>query len=136
MGVKDSLLGGPIEGAPLEDVDVTLQTVEIYEKFSTPQALRIVCAQAVRNALIDAGGVKLQPIMKIEVNAPDEYVGSVLGDLQSRHAVIMGQDADMGVTSMIGECSLEKMLGYMSKLRSITKGRGSFTMEFSRFDSL
>ena len=135
MGVQDSLMGGPIEGAPLEDVMVSLDTVEIYEKYSTPQALRIVCAQAVRNALVDANGVKLQPIMKIEVNAPDEYVGAVLGDLQSRNAVITGQDPQMGVTAMIGECSLEKMLGYMSKLRSITKGRGSFTMEFSRFDA-
>ena len=78
----------------------------------------------------------MEPIMNIEVVVPDEYVGGVLGDLQSRHAVIMGQESDMGYASLKGECALQKLLGYMSNLRSMTKGRGSFTMEFARFDSL
>ena len=78
-GVKDSLLGGPIQGAPLEDVQVELQEVEIFEQGSTAQALRMTVAQAVRQALINAGGIKMQPIMKVEVVIPDEYVGSVQG---------------------------------------------------------
>ena len=93
-------------------------------------------AQAVRQALLDAGGIKLEPIMKIEVIAPDEYVGSVLGDLQSRSAVITGQESDFGTTALLGECPLEALLGYMTDLRSKTKGRGTFSMEFLRFDSM
>jgi elongation factor G len=135
-GVKDSLMGGPIEGAPLEDVKVQLEEVSLFEGASTPQALRIVAAQAVREALIDAGGIKLQPIMKIEVVVPDEYVGGVQGDLLSRHSIITGQKSSMGATSLLGECPLEKLLGYMTELRSMTRGRGTFTMEFSRFDAL
>ena len=136
-GVKDSLMGGPIQGAPLEDVEVELQEVEIFEQGSTAQALRMTVAQAVRQALVNAGGIKMQPIMKIEVVVPDEYVGNVQGDLLSRNAVITGQDnAGIDYTSLFGECALEKLLGYTTELRSMTRGRGSFTMEFSRFDSM
>ena len=80
-GVKDSMMGGPIAGAPLVDVDVTLDLVETFDKDSNSQALRIAAAQAVRTAIRNGGGSKMQPLMKIEVVVPGEYVGSVLGDL-------------------------------------------------------
>ncbi len=134
-GVKDSMLGGPIAGAPLVDIQISLDTVEIFDKDSTPQALRIAAAQAVRNAIRNGGGLKMQPIMKIEVVVPQEYVGSVLGDLQSKQAMIYNQVPSMDSISLLGECPLESLLGYTTTLRSMTKGRGSFTMEFARFDS-
>ena len=134
-GVNDSLSGGPIEGAILQDVSVRLEAVEIFGSASSPQALRMVCAQAVREALINAGGARMQPIMRIEVVVPDEYVGGVQGDLLSRHAEINNQEsAGTGMRSLHGYCALEKLLGYMTNLRSMTKGRGTFTMEFDRFD--
>ena len=136
MGAKDSLIGGPIEGALLEDVRVSVNEIELFGEKSSVQALRMCAAQAVRQALLNAGGVKLEPIMKVEVVVPDEYVGSVLGDLQSKHAVITGQESDMGSTSLLGECPLASLLGYMTDLRSRTKGRGTFSMEFLRFDSM
>ncbi len=136
LGAKDSVIGGPIEGAPLEDVVVRIEEIELFDDKSSVQALRMCAAQAVRQALIEAGGVKLEPIMKIEVVVPDEYMGSVLGDLQSRHAIITGQDSALGSSSLLGECALEKLLGYMTELRSMTKGRGTFSMDFLRFDSL
>ena len=92
LGAKDSIIGGPLEGAPFEDVHVSIDEIELFGETSSVQALRMCAAQAVRQALLDAGGIKLEPIMKIEVIAPDEYVGTVLGDLQSRSAVITGQD--------------------------------------------
>lgn len=136
LGAKDSIIGGPLEGAPLEDVHVSIDEIELFGETSSVQALRMCAAQAVRQALLDAGGIKLEPIMKIEVIAPDEYVGTVLGDLQSRSAVITGQESDFGTTALLGECPLEALLGYMTDLRSKTKGRGTFSMEFLRFDSM
>ncbi len=133
-GTKDSIMGGPVEGNTLVDVHVSLDTIELFEKASTPQALRISVAQAVREALRNGGGIKMAPIMKIEVVVPSEYVGSVLGDLQSKQAVIFDQQPSMDSMSLLGECSLEQLLGYTTTLRSMTKGRGTFTMEFSRFD--
>ncbi len=133
-GTLDSLGGGPLEGAPLQDVAVRLEEVEVYEEGSTPQALRIAVAQAVRAALEDAGGSLLQPIMAIEVTVPDDNMGAVLGDLQARRAMISGQESEMGMASITGEAPLSSLLGYMTDLRSLTKGRGQFTMEFARFD--
>ncbi|MFT4976080.1 MAG: elongation factor G, partial [Myxococcota bacterium] len=133
-GVKDSLLGGPLEGALLVDVTVNIEEIEIYETGSTPQAIRIVASQAVRQALLDAGGQVLRPIMRVEVVVPDEAMGSVLGDLQSRRAIITGQESDMGTSTILAECPLNELLGYTTELRSMTRGRGQFTMEFARFD--
>ncbi len=133
-GVNDATIAGPVEGALLEDVSATLTTVEVFEDGSTPQALRIAASQAVREALIDAGGQVLRPLMTVEVVVPDENLGSVLGDLQSRGALIMGQESEMGNSTITGECPLHQLLGYTTKLRSLTKGRGQFTMEFARFD--
>ena len=134
-GVKDSMMGGPLAGSPLVDVEVSLDLVETFDKDSTPQALRIASAQAVRNAIRNGKGAKMQPIMKVEVVVPAEYVGSVLGDLQSKQAMIYDQVPSMDSISLLGECPLESLLGYTTTLRSMTKGRGSFTMEFARFDA-
>ena len=133
-GVNDAIMAGPVEGAPLQDVAVTLDHLTIFPEGSTPQALRIVASQAVREAIQQAGGQVLRPLMDVEVVVPDENLGTVLGDLQSRSAIIMGQESDMGVTTVRGECPLQALLGYATELRSLTRGRGQFTMEFSRFD--
>ena len=74
--------------------------------------------------------------MKVEVVVPDENTGGVLGDLQSRGATIVGHEADAGVTSISAECGLSSLLGYTTDLRSQTRGRGQFVMEFARFDAL
>ncbi|MDG1480221.1 MAG: elongation factor G [Myxococcota bacterium] len=134
LGVSDSLVGGPSEGAPLQDVEVHLTEVEIFEDASSPQALRIAVSQAVHRALVDAGGRMLRPLMRVEVVVPDESMGSVLGDLQSRGASITGQESEMEVSTIHAECPLNELLGYTTKLRSMTRGRGQFTMEFARFD--
>ncbi len=133
-GVNDAAMAGPSEGAQLQDVSVSLDEVELFPEGSTPQALRIVASQAVREAMIKAGGLVLKPLMKVEVVTPDESMGSVLGDLQSRGAAITGQESDMGMSTILAECALDTLLGYSTPLRSMTRGRGQFTMEFERFD--
>ncbi len=133
-GAEDALTGGIVEGAPLQDVAVTVEEVELFGEDSSPQALRIAASQAVREAMAAGGGQVLRPIMRIEVVVPDENLGSVLGDLQARGAAITGQESLMGVTNIEGECGLQALLGYTTDLRSLTRGRGQFTMEFDRFD--
>ncbi|TNE89224.1 MAG: elongation factor G [Deltaproteobacteria bacterium] len=135
QGASDALTGGPLQGAQLEDVAVTVKMVETFEGAATPQALRIAASTAVRDALKSAGGLLLQPIMKVEVVVPDENTGGVLGDLQSRGAVILGHEAEAGTTSITAECGLTALLGYTTELRSQTRGHGQFTMEFARFDA-
>ena len=135
-GVMDSLAGGPVEGSPLQDVTVALTEVAFFGAASSPQALRIAAASAVRAALLKAGGQVLQPIMKIEVVVPEDYVGRVLGDLQSRGATIVGQSGEGDGSTVDAECGLSQLLGYATDLRSNTRGRGQFVMEFNRFDVL
>jgi elongation factor G len=133
-GARDATIGGPIEGSPLEDVRVVIEQIQTFGAASSPQALRIAVATAVREALIKAGGLVMQPIMRCEVVVPDENTGGVLGDLQSRGAQILGHEPDAGVTSITAECGLSGLIGYATDLRSQTRGRGQFVMEFSRFD--
>jgi elongation factor G len=72
--------------------------------------------------------------MRVEVVAPEENLGAVLGDLQARRASILGSSTDMGMCTIEGECPLSSLVGYTTDLRSLTRGRGQFTMEFLRFD--
>ncbi len=136
QGAKDALGGGPLEGSPLEDVKVTVDRVITFDEGSNPQALRIASATAVREALRKAGGQLMQPIMRVEVVVPDENTGTVLGDLQSRGATILGHESEAGTTSIAAESGLKSLIGYTTNLRSQTKGRGQFVMEFDRFDVL
>lgn len=134
LGTRDGITAGPVEGAPLQDLAVRLETVQLFEQGSTPQALRMAAAQAVRHALTDAGGQVMMPLMKVEVVVPDENMGTVLGDLQSRRASITGSESELGMSTIHGTCSLKELIGYTTTLRSLTSGRGQFTMEFERFD--
>ncbi|HHO51018.1 MAG TPA: GTP-binding protein, partial [Deltaproteobacteria bacterium] len=136
QGARDALSGGPIEGSPLQDTEVSVLQVETFGSGSGPQALRIAAASAVREALVAAGGLVMQPIMRIEVIVPDENMGQTLGDLQARGATILGQSPEGDVARIEAECGLSKMLGYATDLASNTKGRGMFVMEFDRFDVL
>lgn len=134
LGTTDATLGGPIEGAPLQDVAVRLTEVELFEEASSPQALRIAASQAVRMAMQEGGGQVLKPLMRVGVVVPDEYMGGVFGDLQARRANILGQESEMGFSTIQAECSLDQLIGYMTALRGMTRGHGQFTMEFARFD--
>jgi elongation factor G len=136
LGIRDALQCGPIEGSPLQDVKVNLKAVRTFGEASSVQALRIAAAAAVREAIKGAGGRLLQPLMSVEVVVPDEYTGRVLGDLQARGATILGHETEGDTTSIDAECGLSNLIGYATDLRSNTRGRGQFVMEFNRFDVL
>jgi len=136
QGAKDALAGGPIEGSSLQDVRVRVERVGTFGTASSAQALRIASATAVREALIKAGGLLMQPIMRLEVVVPEENTGTVLGDLQSRGAVILNHSPETDLSRIEAECGLSYLIGYTTDLRSVTRGRGQFVMEFDRFDVL
>ncbi len=133
-GAYDGVASGPLEGAPLQDLEVNVEQVELFGTASTAQALRVAVAEAVRKAVAKAAGVVLRPIMFTEVIVPEEDMGVVLGDLQSRHAIIHATATLGNTTAITCYCPLDGLLGYITDLRSMTHGRGQFTMRFERFD--
>jgi elongation factor G len=133
-GAEDALASGPATGAPLQDLVVRVLEVELFGALSSPQALRVAVAEATRKALSRAGGLVLRPIMATEVVVPESDVGTVLGDLQARRAAIR-DTAALGEMAIIHcDCALDRLLGYITDLRGMTRGRGQFTMSFDRFD--
>ena len=135
QGIRYTLSSGPLEGAPLEDLEIQVNEIELFGAASAPEALRAAASQAMRRAVSGAGGLLLRPIMAAEVVVPHDNLGAVLGDLQSRNALI--RDTDSHGESAVIDCevALDKLLGYTTDLRSMTQGRGQFSMLFKRFDS-
>ena len=136
LGANDGAMSGPSAGAPLQDVAIELTDVALFGPSSSPHAMRVAAAEAVRKAIVAAGGQVLKPIMATEVVVPDEFMGGVLGDLQSRGAMIQQTDSDGDFSTIKCEAPLQALLGYTTTLRGMTRGRGQFTMEFDRFDVL
>ena len=135
-GAEDALASGPATGASLQDVAVRVLDIELFGALSSVQAIRVAVAEATRKALVRAGGLVLRPIMNTEVVAPESDVGTVLGDLQSRRAVIRDTTTLGEMTLIHCDCALDRLLGYITDLRGMTRGRGQFTMTFDRFDAV
>jgi elongation factor G len=133
-GIRDTLSSGPFEGAPLEDLAVRVDEVELFGAASSPEALRAAGYQAAYRAFRAAGGHLLRPIMSTEVVVPQENLGGVLGDLQSRQALIRDTRSEGDSATIDCEVALDRLLGYATDLRSMTQGRGQFSMLFNRFD--
>jgi len=133
-GVRDSLENGVLAGYPVVDVKVTLVGGSFREQEATDVAYKIASAMAVREAILKAEPVLLEPIMDVEVVVPEEYVGDVIGDLRTRRGKVMGNllRADGHVTR--AAVPLSEMFGYATSLRSATQGRALFTMQFDRYD--
>lgn len=125
---------GPGQGYPLVGTDIHIDGVELFGQESNEVALREAAARGVRTALQNADAHLLTPIMAIEIEAPSDMVGGVLGDLQARGGIIHGLNALDTLTQVQGECAMEKLFGYVNDLRSATQGRGTFTLRFSRLD--
>ncbi len=134
QGLTQGLAAGPLHGAPVDDVEVRLKQVELFGQQSSPDALAAAAARALGKALAQAGPCTLQPVMYVEVIVPDENLGAVLGDLQQRHAAIRSTDSADGSAVVACEAALSGLLGYATELRSLTRGRGQFSMQFARFD--
>ncbi len=133
-GAGDVLDSGPTTGSPLQDLVVRVLEVELFGALSSPQALRVAVAEAARKAVARAGGLVMRPIMTTEVVVPEGDVGAVMGDLQARRAVIRDTTSLGEMTIIHCDCALDRLLGYITDLRGMTRGRGQFTMTFDRFD--
>ncbi|MEJ2528604.1 MAG: TetM/TetW/TetO/TetS family tetracycline resistance ribosomal protection protein [Gammaproteobacteria bacterium] len=129
-----TLANGPIESAPLEDLELQVNQVELFGKASTPDALQAAAAKACIKALQQAEPCLLHPIMAAEVVVPEDNLGQVLGDLQARLGVIQDTTKWQDNATITCEVALDRLLGYTTDLRSMTQGRGQFSTIFKRFD--
>ncbi|MDR1697858.1 MAG: elongation factor G [Erysipelotrichaceae bacterium] len=132
-GLKDSLDRGLIAGYPIIDLKATLFDGSYHDVDSSEAAYKIAASMALKEAAKKCGPILLEPIMKIEVTVPEQYYGDVLGDISRRRGQMTGE-AQRGNAKIIdAEVPLATMFGYVTDLRSFTQGRGSYTMQFSRY---
>lgn len=132
-GVQEAMESGVLAGYPVVDVRVRLVDGSFHEVDSSPLAFKIAGSMALRNGVQKGNPVLLEPIMKIEVVVPEEFVGDVIGDLNSRRAHIEGMEARGDLRAVRAHAPLAEMFGYATSLRSLTQGRGTFTMEFDYY---
>jgi elongation factor G len=133
-GVLESMASGTVMGYPVVDVATELIGGSFHESYSTELAYRVSASIACKNALGNAAPYLLDPIMKVEVFVPETDMGEVIGDLNSRNGKIEGIDSQAGIQVVKAVVPLAQMFGYSTALRSATRGRGTFTMQFSHFD--
>ncbi len=133
-GVREALREGPYAKQPVVDIRVRLVDGKYHEVDSSDRAFQAAGALALREAVLRGKPVLLEPMMKVEVVAPQEYTGDVIGDLSVRAAIISGiEPRSAGSQAILAQVPLANMFGYATALRSATQGRGSFTMEFSHY---
>ena len=135
-GIKGALQAGVVAGFPVVDVKVTLYDGSYHEVDSSEMAFKIAGSMAFKEACRKADPILLEPIMKVSVIAPDEYLGSVIGDLTARRGQILGQEARSGAQQVDALVPLANMFGYATDLRSSTQGRGQYTMEPHSYSEL
>ena len=128
-GIRGALQSGVVAGFPVVDVKVTLYDGSYHEVDSSEMAFKIAGSMAFKEAMRKADPVLLEPIMKVSVIAPDDYLGTVIGDLTARRGQILGQEARPGAQQVDALVPLSNMFGYATDLRSSTQGRGQYTME-------
>ena len=132
-GIQGAMLAGVLAGYPVVDVKVTLYDGSYHEVDSSEMAFKIAGSMAFKEACQKAGPTLLEPIMKVSVIVPDEYMGDVIGDLNSRRGQIQGFEARSGAQQIDAFVPLAEMVGYATDLRSRTQGRGQYTMEPSHY---
>jgi len=133
-GVREAGEAGLVAGYPVTDVRVTLVGGSYHEAESTPLAYKVAASLAFREAAKKAGPVLLEPVMKLEVVCPDEYLGDVVGDINSRRGKVAGMEMRSGSRVIKIQVPLAEMFGYATVLRTLTQGRGVFSMEFSQYE--
>src|SRR5581483_11115541 len=136
-GVREAMESGVIAGYPVVDVRVRLVDGSYHEVDSSEMAFKIAGSMAFKNAVQKAAPVLLEPIMRVETTVPENFMGDIIGDLSARRAKVEGMEAQSGGTTAIRAfVPLATMFGYATDLRSLTQGRGTFTMEFDHYEQL
>jgi elongation factor G len=136
-GVREAMSEGVVAGYPVKDVRVRLYDGSYHTVDSSEMAFKVAGSQAMKQAMEQADAVLLEPIMLVTVNAPEDTVGDVIGDLNSRRGRPLGMEpVGAGMTEVKAEVPMSEMLSYAPDLRSITGGQGEFTMEFLRYEEV
>ena len=132
-GFKEQMVKGPLIGFPIVGMKVTLKDGAYHDVDSSYLAFKIASMAALREVYMEAGPIALEPIMKLETVAPEEYQGSVMGGINQRRGIIQGTQTLEGSVTVLAEVPLTEMFGYSTDLRSSTQGKGEFTMEFAKY---
>ncbi len=135
-GIREAMETGPVAGYQVMDAGVELYDGSYHEVDSSEMAFKIAASMAFREAARKAAPVLLEPIFKVEVTVPDEYMGDVIGDINGRRGRIEGSDMSSGAVAIRGYVPLSEMFGYATDLRSKTQGRGVYVMQFDHFEKL
>ena len=134
QGVVEALANGVLGGFPTVDLRVTLTDGSYHEVDSNEMAFKIAGSMGYRNGVMEAGATLLEPVMRVEVVTPEEYMGDVMGDLNRRRGVVDGMEEQPGGKVVRAHVPLAEMFGYSTDLRSATQGRAVYSMEFERYD--
>jgi elongation factor G len=118
------------------DLKATMVDGSYHEVDSSEMAFKIAGSMAIKEAVMKASPVLLEPMMKVEVEAPENFLGDVMGNLNSRRGQIEGMNSEQGVTKVTAKVPLAEMFGYATDIRSMTQGRGIFSMEFSHYEEV
>ena len=136
QGMKETSESGIIAGYPLIDVKATLVDGSYHDVDSSEMAFKIAGSMAMKEAVMKASPVLLEPLMKVEVEVPEEFLGDVIGDLNSRRGQIEGMGSEQGLAKVTSKVPLAEMFGYATDIRSKTQGRGIFSMQFSNYEEV
>lgn len=136
QGMKEACESGILAGYPVIDLRATLVDGSFHEVDSSEMAFKIAGSMAIKEAVLKASPVLLEPMMKVEVEVPEDFIGNVIGDLNSRRGQIEGQETEQGIAKVTSKVPLAEMFGYATDIRSKTQGRGIFSMEFSHYDEV
>ena len=133
-GLKESLDRGLVAGYPITDIKATLFDGSYHDVDSSEAAYKVAASLALKEAAKKCDPVILEPIMKVEITVPNEYLGDVMGDIASRRGTVAGYFTRNGAEVVDASVPLANMFGYVTDLRSLTKGRASYTMELDRYE--
>ncbi len=136
QGIQDAMMSGGLGGYPVVDVKVTLVDGSYHEVDSSEMAFKIAGSMAIKEACRKADPVLLEPIMKVSVTVPEDYLGDIIGSISARRGRIEGMEDVAGNKLIVASCPLAEMFGYTTTLRSMTQGRGSFIMEPSHYEEV
>lgn len=136
QGMKEACESGVLAGYPVIDVKVTLVDGSFHEVDSSEMAFKIAGSMALKEAVTKGSPVMLEPMMKVEVEVPEDFIGDVIGDLNSRRGQVEGMGTEDGISKVSAKVPLAEMFGYATDIRSKTQGRGIFSMEFSHYSEV
>ena len=135
-GLVSAMEGGVLAGYPLIDVRAKLYDGSYHDVDSSETAFKVAASMALRSAAKKAGAVILEPMMAVDITAPEEYLGDLMGHISSRRGTIEGQEQNGNAMTVTGSIPLSEMFGYATTLRSATQGRGTFVMQFDHYEAV